>query len=216
MFKTIAFASALLLSAPAFAQALVDTGAPTSDYSGSAGLDGNAPEYNFDGQSLAAEVNFANGATINSIETFGYNFSFIGETTVAIYASNGTIPTGNALFSGTFNAPYTGDTTGQWMGLHDLSWTLSAGSYFVAFEAADYPNGFAGGLGTSVPNPVQGYAFSGYDGWHSTPTQIALRIDGTAGAAGAVPEPASWALMLGGFGLVGSAMRSRRRVTVAA
>jgi hypothetical protein len=30
-------------------------------------------------------------------------------------------------------------------------------------------------------------------------------------ASGAVPEPASWALMLGGFGLVGGAMRSRRR-----
>ena len=31
-----------------------------------------------------------------------------------------------------------------------------------------------------------------------------------APGAGAVPEPASWALMLGGFGLVGGAMRSRR------
>ncbi len=30
----------------------------------------------------------------------------------------------------------------------------------------------------------------------------------------AVPEPASWALMLGGFGLVGSAMRRRARVAV--
>lgn len=29
--------------------------------------------------------------------------------------------------------------------------------------------------------------------------------------SGAVPEPASWALMLGGFGLVGGTMRSRRR-----
>jgi hypothetical protein len=28
---------------------------------------------------------------------------------------------------------------------------------------------------------------------------------------GAVPEPASWALMLGGFGMVGGALRSRRR-----
>jgi len=41
----------------------------------------------------------------------------------------------------------------------------------------------------------------------------------TLGAAtpgnGAVPEPASWALMLGGFGLVGGAMRNRRRSTVA-
>jgi hypothetical protein len=30
----------------------------------------------------------------------------------------------------------------------------------------------------------------------------------------AVPEPASWALMLGGFGLVGAAMRSRRKAAV--
>jgi len=30
----------------------------------------------------------------------------------------------------------------------------------------------------------------------------------------AVPEPASWALMLGGFGLVGGALRSRRKAAV--
>jgi hypothetical protein len=29
-------------------------------------------------------------------------------------------------------------------------------------------------------------------------------------AAGAIPEPASWALMIGGFGLIGAAMRRRR------
>ena len=31
---------------------------------------------------------------------------------------------------------------------------------------------------------------------------------------GDVPEPASWAMMLGGFGLIGGALRSRRRVAV--
>lgn len=31
---------------------------------------------------------------------------------------------------------------------------------------------------------------------------------------GAVPEPSSWAMMLGGFGLVGGAMRSRRRAAI--
>ena len=37
-----------------------------------------------------------------------------------------------------------------------------------------------------------------------------------SGAAvnGAVPEPASWALMLGGFGAIGGAMRSRRKAAV--
>ncbi|WP_136161709.1 PEPxxWA-CTERM sorting domain-containing protein [Sphingomonas flavalba] len=34
-------------------------------------------------------------------------------------------------------------------------------------------------------------------------------------SAGAVPEPATWALLIAGFGLVGGAMRSRKRVTVA-
>jgi PEP-CTERM motif len=33
-------------------------------------------------------------------------------------------------------------------------------------------------------------------------------------AAGAVPEPATWAMMLAGFGMVGGAMRRRVRVTV--
>jgi len=31
---------------------------------------------------------------------------------------------------------------------------------------------------------------------------------------GAVPEPASWAMMLGGFGAVGGAMRARRRTRI--
>jgi len=30
----------------------------------------------------------------------------------------------------------------------------------------------------------------------------------------ALPEPASWAMMLGGFGAIGGAMRARRRVAV--
>lgn len=36
--------------------------------------------------------------------------------------------------------------------------------------------------------------------------------DGTAN--GSVPEPASWALMLGGFGLVGGTMRARRKASI--
>jgi len=32
--------------------------------------------------------------------------------------------------------------------------------------------------------------------------------------AGAVPEPASWAMMVGGFGLVGGALRNRRKVAI--
>jgi hypothetical protein len=36
-----------------------------------------------------------------------------------------------------------------------------------------------------------------------------------ASVGGAVPEPANWALMIGGFGIVGGAMRTRRRAVPA-
>lgn len=39
---------------------------------------------------------------------------------------------------------------------------------------------------------------------------------GAAGAAGAVPEPASWAMMIGGFGMVGGMMRRQKRTAVLA
>ena len=39
---------------------------------------------------------------------------------------------------------------------------------------------------------------------------------GNGGGVGAVPEPASWAMMIAGFGLVGASARRRRNVAVAA
>jgi hypothetical protein len=44
-------------------------------------------------------------------------------------------------------------------------------------------------------------------------------IDGNPGAfayAGAVPEPASWAMLIAGFGLVGAVMRRQARTAVVA
>jgi hypothetical protein len=39
-------------------------------------------------------------------------------------------------------------------------------------------------------------------------------VAGHAEAVGAVPEPASWAMMVGGFGAIGGAMRARRRTSI--
>jgi hypothetical protein len=49
-------------------------------------------------------------------------------------------------------------------------------------------------------------------------SQYSLTVGGggVANATPGVPEPATWALMLGGFGLAGSALRRRRMVTVCA
>jgi hypothetical protein len=46
-----------------------------------------------------------------------------------------------------------------------------------------------------------------------TPTYRAPEsLDGSFGAIGGVPEPGTWALMLGGFGLAGAALRRRARL----
>lgn len=40
--------------------------------------------------------------------------------------------------------------------------------------------------------------------------------DGTQNMVGGVPEPATWALMLAGFGLAGAGLRARRRIIIGA
>lgn len=57
-------------------------------------------------------------------------------------------------------------------------------------------------------------------GLRFTSTGVAFEIDDiagtalTAGTPGSVPEPASWALMLAGFGMVGATVRRRRETMV--
>ena len=57
--------------------------------------------------------------------------------------------------------------------------------------------------------------FSSISFTDSTETWHGLTV-GIDAAANAVPEPATWTLMIGGFGLAGTALRRRRAVAVAA
>jgi hypothetical protein len=50
--------------------------------------------------------------------------------------------------------------------------------------------------------------------WTATPPGILTFRAVVGDAPGAVPEPATWAMMLAGFGVVGGAMRRRQRVSV--
>ena len=47
------------------------------------------------------------------------------------------------------------------------------------------------------------------------PAGFAIRLDSAPSIGPGVPEPASWALMIAGFGLAGAAMRRRRAVATA-
>lgn len=60
----------------------------------------------------------------------------------------------------------------------------------------------------------QGTFFSSVAGPSSITSVANLRFSAVVGAQDAVPEPATWGLMLAGFGLVGGALRVRRRTAV--
>lgn len=75
-------------------------------------------------------------------------------------------------------------------------------------------------------NPASNNGFTLSNVVHLGPNSVAMDFGGLSadnatfsvdllGGAGAVPEPATWALMIGGFGLAGAAMRRRRAMASA-
>jgi hypothetical protein len=186
-------AVALGFSQPASAAFVVDTGTPTP----------NASRYVLDPiQSLAAFFTLSSATTIKSVE--GYVRSSGGNTaTITIY-SNGTVPvSANSLFSASFTT--LPGSTDAWQGVFNQNWALAAGSYWVGFGST----GDDAMLGTA-PSPLSAYAFTTRAGdWANFPLNVGVRLGDSPTAA--VPEPATWLMMIFGFGLVGGAMRYRQR-----
>ena len=79
-------------------------------------------------------------------------------------------------------------------------------------------------VSSSIGLYILGNVADAFQGFTPTPGSLTLSFNSTGGSpysasatlsvppagAGAVPEPASWALMIGGFGMVGGAMRRRK------
>lgn len=97
--------------------------------------------------------------------------------------------------------------------------TLASGNYFLAWALAGtsssgpFVPGVLGSLGSgnALQGPTGGAFATVTDGNLAQPVDLPFTINGTATAA--VPEPASWAMMLIGFGGVAGALRARRRAT---
>lgn len=72
----------------------------------------------------------------------------------------------------------------------------------------------AGFIGFGFNAAVTSVTFSAVTGGSDASSYFGIdNLRGYAGANAVVPEPASWAMMIGGVGLVGGAMRRRRNVT---
>lgn len=127
------------------------------------------------------------GPALNIDDPFGYTLPYSPGSTMASIAID------KVLASGTY-----------YIGVISLNDPDVSGqeSIFVASSA---------GSGGYLANPGGSWgAYFGPGNAWDTGAQLGYRLEGLQGVAG-VPEPASWALMIAGFGLVGTGARRRYR-----
>jgi len=192
-----AFFISAAVSSPAAAFFVIETGTPLA----------NDMQLS-SSQSLAGYFTIASATEVSSVEGFIAGLGSVG--TVTIYSDASVPAASNILFSTNFAIQA---SAGTWQGVFGQSWVLDAGSYWVGFSNSgngNFMKGFA-------PTPLAQYAFSTGSNWTlSSPSSAAsafgVRIDGNRFVA-SVPEPASWALMIAGFGAVGGMLRTGRRKT---
>jgi len=94
---------------------------------------------------------------------------------------------------------------------------LSAGDYYFAVQAitTNSSNYLAAGTITTGAAETHDSGVTWAPGYE-TIGGVAVTLYGTGGGSPGVPEPATWALMLAGFGGIGFALRRRAKVALAA
>ena len=95
-------------------------------------------------------------------------------------------------------------------GLHFVSATIDGFPEIMSAIKADFGAGFFIRQDDAF-HIVTEYSTSNFDNPYDT-----LNLDVTTRGGGGVPEPASWALLIAGFGGLGAVMRRRRSVALAA
>lgn len=199
-------ATGTALATPAAAVTLVDTGMPVG---GGAPTDGWVLMRT---QTLAGLFTLGAAATITSVE--GFINGFAGNGTISIFT--GAVDPASATLEHSAGFTIAASSLGTWQGVFGRSWNLAAGQHWVVFTSD-----FSNVMTFRPPNPLSQNAFApaltGPWTQFGSRNGIGVRITGNPTAVieppgpGAVPEPGTWAMMLIGFGVVGGALRARRR-----
>lgn len=141
----------------------------------------------------------ANAAdSFDPIEDGFYNYSISFDLT-------GFVP-GSASFNGRFAA----DNQVTAITLNGNQITQGGLGDFATWTSFSASSGFVGGVNELVFRVRNAASPTG------NPTGLRVEILGSAVTPTAIPEPASWAMLIAGFGLTGAMARRRRQVRVAA
>jgi hypothetical protein len=216
--RFFAYALLLILQQPSISQAafIVDTGPPE--------LGGNAWSLASD-QFLGGEFSVTSTWIVTGIRSWAaFGTERIGpnderpSATAVISASNGVsfVPL-NDIYSTEFSLR-AGPGPG-WTGPENLAWILEPGTYWITYQLR--PGQFsAEGLLAYSPKPLlrenifggeSSSSFSWRSGKIVGPRGLGLAWQIEGYLANSVPEPATWSVMLLGFGLIGTTIRLKRR-----
>ena len=214
--KVLFALSAFLLSAGAAeASVLWDNGGAPIASSG-INCDNNSSSCGSNGWTIYDDFSLASGATVTG---FTYDTSFLSGSSSSYSGTNWSIWTSDPRssfgsgpsFSGTLLGTVSGTANLSRVVGTGLSVALAAGTYWLGLQnntvdssITDYLPSNNSRLGRASQSDNSGTFYN------SEIPDASFTVTG-----GSVPEPASWALMVAGFGLVGSAVR-RRQISVTA
>jgi len=178
--------------------------------------------YSGDGITLGFEFSVLTHQSVTALGAFDDNNDGLkGRAEVGLWDTDG-----NLLLSTFVPAGTVGTLDGGFRFQSVTPFALIIGKHYIvgALDSADMESSWAtGNNGTAALNPEMNFygdRFK-YDSSLSFPGDTNGHLGAWLGGnvfteQGAVPEPATWTLMIGGFGLAGAALRRRRASAVAA